>query len=571
MKRYWQILKRYRRDLLVSPVLVLIGVVCETIQPRFMATIVDEGVMPRDLTVIYRVGVWMIAISLVGFVASVANIYLSTRTSVRFGAGLRGELFHKIQQLSFSEIDRFTPASLITRLTNDITKIQHVVMMAMRILLRSPLMLVMAVFFIVNINVELSLILLAILPVLVGCTYLIVRRGFRYFLQVQQKIDRLNGVVRENLLNFRVVKSFTREPFEERKFATGSEELRVTLTRAGNLFVLFFPAIQLVTNIAMLVLLWLGGVKVIAGELQVGELIAFVNYLSQILVSLMMLSMIVTNIARAAASSGRVLEVMTAEPALKNNPAGPYRVTRGEVAFRHVHFRYPGASGDLLRDVTFRVAAGETIAVAGATGSGKSSLVHLIPRLHDATAGEVLVDGVNVKDYDREELLSRVAIVLQDDELFTGTILENLRWGRADASREEIERAARDALAHDFITGLPAGYDTPLGRGGVNLSGGQKQRLCIARALLKNPRVLILDDSTSAVDSDTELKIRHRLGERLGDVTLILITQRASAMQAADRVIVLEEGEVRDIGTPAELLARPGAYREIHDARREIF
>ncbi|MDR1273411.1 MAG: ABC transporter ATP-binding protein/permease, partial [Odoribacteraceae bacterium] len=466
---------------------------------------------------------------------------------------------------------RFTPASLITRLTNDITKIQHVVMMAMRILLRSPLMLVMAVFFIVNIDVELSLILLAVLPVLVGCAWWIVRGGFRYFLQVQQKIDRLNGVVRENLLNFRVVKSFAREPFEERKFTAGSEELRISLTRAGNLFVLFFPAIQLVTNVAMLVLLWLGGVKVIGGEIRVGELIAFVNYLSQILVSLMMLSMIVTNIARAAASSGRVLEVMTAEPALKNNPSGDHRVTRGEVTFRHVHFRYPGAPDDLLCDVSFHVAAGETIAVAGATGSGKSSLVQLIPRLRDVTAGEVLVDGVDVRDHDREELLSRVAIVLQDDELFTGTILENLRWGRADASREEIERAARDAMAHDFIVGLPAGYDTPLGRGGVNLSGGQKQRLCIARALLKNPRVLILDDSTSAVDSDTELKIRHRLAARLADVTLFLITQRARVMQAADRVIVLEDGVVRDIGAPADLLVRPGAYREIYDARREIF
>ncbi|MDR1414776.1 MAG: ABC transporter ATP-binding protein, partial [Odoribacteraceae bacterium] len=323
-RRYRQILWRYRRDLLVSPALVLVGVICETIQPRFMATIVDEGVMPRDLSVISRVGLQMILLSLLGFAASVTNIYLSTRVSVRFGADLRGQLFGAIQRLSFGAVDRLAPASLITRLANDTAKIQHVVMMSMRILLRSPLMLVMAVFFIININVSLSLILLAVIPVMVAGAYGIVRTGFRHFARVQLKIDRLNGIVRENLLNMRVVKSFVREPFEERKFADGNEDLRVTLTRAGNIFVLFFPAIQLVTNAAMLLLLWLGGVKVISGEIRVGELVAFVNYLSQILVSLMMLSMIVTNVARAAASSGRVLEVMD-EAAPTPRPARRHR------------------------------------------------------------------------------------------------------------------------------------------------------------------------------------------------------------------------------------------------------
>jgi ATP-binding cassette subfamily B protein len=375
----------------------------------------------------------------------------------------------------------------------------------------------------------------------------------------------------ENLLNLRVVKSFTREASETGKFTAGSEDLRDALTRAGNLFVLFFPAIQLVTNIAMIVILWLGGTRVIAGEIRVGELIAFINYLSQILVSLMMLSMIVTNIARAAASSGRVVEVLETRPEMTYPAVTAHRVTRGEVVFRHVHFRYPGSgAAEVLRDVHFRVAPGETIAVAGATGAGKSSLVQLIPRLRDVVSGEVLVDGVNVKEYSREELHARVAMVIQDDELFSGTIIENLRWGNPDATRDAIEQAARDAHAHDFISAFPAGYDTLLGRGGINLSGGQRQRLCIARALLRDPRVLILDDSTNAVDSETERLLRDALRRRLRGVTLFLVTHRVHAMQSADRVLLIEDGAISDIGTPAELLQRSPAYREIFRSRQII-
>jgi ATP-binding cassette subfamily B protein len=518
----------------------------------------------------------MLLVALLGLGASVANVYLSTRTSVGFSTDLRRALFHEIEQLSFTGIDRFTPASLVTRLTNDITKIQHVIMMSMRIMLRSPLMLVMATCFIVNIDAGLSLTLLGIIPVLAVAVYFIVKRGFRYFLVVQQKIDRLNGVVRENLINLRVVKSFGREGFEGSKFAAANDDLRDTLVRAGNLFVLFFPAMQLVTNLSMICLLWFGGLKVAGGEIKVGELISFVNYLSQILMSLMMLSMIVTNLARASASSGRVLEVLEAGAAVKEaSGGGRHRVERGEVTFRHVHFRFAGGERggerDVLRDVNFHVRAGETIAIVGATGSGKSTLVQLIPRLYDATAGEVLVDGIDVREIDREELHRRVGIVLQDDGLFSGTILDNLRRGKEGATRVEIERATRVARAHDFITGLPGGYDTLLGRGGINLSGGQKQRLCIARALLRDPVILILDDSTSAVDPATEREIRRELGEWARGVTLFVITQRAHVMQAADRVIVLEEGAVVAAGRPAELLQRPGPYRDIYHARGGAF
>jgi len=435
-------------------------------------------------------------------------------------------------------------------------------------------MLVLATFFVVEINTSLALILIGAIPVLGISVFLILRKGFPLFMKVQQKIDQLNGVVRENLINIRVVKSFVREDFESKKFERSSEDLRDMVIKASNVVVSIFPVMQLIMNISIIVILWIGGGKVMTGELKVGELISFVNYLMQILMALMLLSMVIMNIARASASSERVLEVLNTEPTLTNSKEGLsniHNISRGEVIFRNVYFRYTGGENDVLKDINFHIHKGETIAVVGATGAAKSSMLQLIPRLYDVTAGEVLIDGVNVKDYNLDELHAEIGMVLQKNELFTGTIIDNIRWGNPDATEEEVEEAARAAQAHDFIISFTDGYNTLLGRGGVNVSGGQKQRICIARALLRKPKILILDDSTSAVDSETEQKIRYNLNRLLRDTTVFIITQRINTMQSADRVIVLEDGEIDAIGKPSELIEKSEVYKEIYNSQQIAF
>lgn len=574
MGKYWQILKRYKGGLLISPLLVLITVLCETVQPMFMAEIIDNGVMNRDLSVITHIGTYMILVSIAGLVVNIINVYISSRIGIGFGTDLRETLFGKIQQLSFFDIDKFSSASLITRLTSDISRIQQIVLMSLRLLLRSPLMLAMAVFFVIRINRELAMVLIIAIPILGGSVYLILSKGFPFFLKVQQKVDQLNSVVRENLINIRVVKSFVREDFETKKFDKSSEELRDMVISASNIVVSIFPVMQLVMNLSTLAILWLGGQKVIHGELKVGELISFVNYLAQVLMSLMMLSMIIMSYARASASSKRILEVLDTEASLVNTKEGlqnKHKIEKGKVTFDNVSFRYIGGENDVLQHISFQAHPGETIALVGATGSAKSSLVQLIPRLYDATSGEIRIDDIPVKDYNLDELHARIGMVLQKNELFTGSIIDNLRWGKPDASIAEIEEATRAAEAHDFIQSFTDGYETLLGRGGINLSGGQKQRICIARALLRNPKILILDDSTSAVDTETELKIRNNLNALLHDTTVFIITQRINTMQSADRVIVLEDGEVNAIGTPDELMKSSDVYQDIYHSQQVLF
>lgn len=539
----------------------------------FMARIVDEGVMNSDLSVISRTGIYMVAISIVGLIFTVINVYISSRTSIGFGTDLRDALFRKIQQLSFSDIDRFSSASLITRLTNDITRIQQIILLSMRMMLRAPLMLIMAVFFVVRISTDLALILVAAIPVLSIAIYFILKKGFPFFLKVQQKVDHLNEVVRENLINIRVVKSFVREDFQTEKFNRSNDDLRDMVIKASNILVTMFPVMQLVMNLSIIAILWMGGARVMTGELQVGELISFVNYVMQVLMSLMMLTMIIMSFARASASSRRVLEVMNTEPSLQNTPEGltdRYKITSGEVQFKDVCFRYEGGETDVLKDLNFHVAPGETVAVVGATGSAKTSMVQLIPRLYDVTEGEIRIDNIPVESFNLDELHQKVGMVLQKNELFTGTIAENLRWGKEDATMDEIVEATKAAQAHDFIMSFTDGYDTMLGRGGVNVSGGQKQRICIARALLRKPLILILDDSTSAVDTETELKIRNNLRELLADTTVFIITQRINTMQSADKVIILEDGQIDAIGTPQELMETSELYKEIYNSQQIV-
>ena len=539
-----------------------------------MSEVIDLGVMKQDLSVVLHLGGYMIGVSVVGLIANIVNVYISSRVSIGFGTDLRSKLFEKIQGLSFSDIDRFNSASLITRLTNDISKIQQVILMSLRMLLRSPMMIAMALFFVIKINAEMAWILAASIPVMSICIFIILRKGFPLFIKVQQKLDNLNAVVRENLINIRVVKSFVREDFEEDKFTERSVDLRDMAIKAMNTIVNIFPLMQLVTNISIIAILWIGGVKVINNELKVGELISFVNYLTQILMSLMMMSMVIMSFARATASSRRIAEVLDTQSSLTDTAEGlldKYKIGLGNVTFRQVSFRYAGGETDVLHGINFDVKQGETIAVVGATGSAKTSMVQLIPRLYDVTEGEVLIDGVNVKDYNLNELHSQIGMVLQKNELFTGTIIENLRWGKPDASMAEIVEATRAAQAHDFIESFTDGYETILGRGGINISGGQKQRICIARALLRKPKILILDDSTSAVDMETEQKIRANLHALLSDTTVFIITQRVNTMQSADRVIILDNGQIEAMGKPSELMAQSEVYREIYNSQQIAF
>lgn len=573
MKHYWIILKKYKSSLLISPLLVLITVICETIQPYFMSRIVDEGIIPKEIEIITQVGIIMVIVSIVGLIISIVNVYISSKASIGFGTDLRATLFNKIQTFAFPDIDRFSTASLITRLTNDITKIQQVILMSMRILMRAPLMLIMALFFIIHINSELAFILAVAIPMLAICVFIIMRKGFPFFIKVQQKIDMLNGIVRENLINMRVVKSFVREDFETTKFTHSSEDLRDTVIKASNIIIAIFPAMQLVLNMSVLAILWFGGVKVMEGNLKVGELISFVNYLMQVLMALMMLSMVFMTIARASASSQRILEVLNSDSSLNDISIAlikDFKIRSGNVEFRNVCFRYAEGETDVLKNINFHVQTGETIAVVGATGSAKSSMMQLIPRLYDATEGEILIDGINVRDYKLDVLHQKVGMVLQKNDLFTGTILDNLKWGKPDATFEEVEEAAKAAQAHGFIMSFEKGYDTVLGRGGVNVSGGQKQRLCIARTLLRKPKILILDDSTSAVDSETEIKIKNNLDRILKDTTVFIVTQRINTMQSADRVIVLEDGEIEAFGTSDELIHTSAVCQEIHNSQQLI-
>lgn len=539
-----------------------------------MSKIIDDGVMVHNLSVITQIGIAMLVVSFIGFIASIINVSVSSRASIGFGTDLRDELFRKIQNFSFTDIDKFSSSSLITRLTNDISKIQQVVLMSLRMLLKSPMMIIMAVFFVIKINSGLAMVLLASVPILGISIYLILSKAFPLFIKVQQKVDNLNKVVRENLINIRVVKSFVREDFETQKFTASSEDLRDMVVRASNIVIIIFPAMQFIMNLSVVVILWIGGLKVSDGELKVGELISFVNYLVHILMSLMMMSIVIMAYARATASSRRIIEVLDTPSSLTNTSEGlldKYKIEKGDVVFHNVCFRYSGGENDVLRNITFHAKQGETIAVVGATGAAKSSLLQLIPRLYDVTSGRIEIDGVNVKDYNLGELHTKIGMVLQKNELFTGTILENLKWGKPDATMEEIEEAARVAQAHDFITSFTDGYNTLLGRGGVNVSGGQKQRICIARALLRKPKILILDDSTSAVDMETEQKIRTNLKELLQNTTVFIITQRINTMQSADRVIVLEDGEIDTIGKPSELIEVSKVYQEIYNSQQTAF
>ena len=567
-------LQGYKRQAVRSPVFITLEVICELILPLIMAEIVDVAIPAGDTAYIFRLGAVMLALSLLSMAFGVLSAKYATFASQGFGANLRQCLFDKVQEFSFADIDRFSSASLITRMTNDVNAMTMMLNMGLRMLVRAPVMLIAALGISISINPRLAVVLLVVIPLMILAIGILMKICTKLFEVMQTKIDGLNNTLQENLVAIRVVKAFVREDHERKKFQRSNDELMMAGLNVGMKVIAIMPIMMLAMNGATVAVLYLGGKMVMAEGFLLGDLQAFINYIFQILMSVMMVAMSLLQLSRAQACAHRINEVLSTEPSVEDKPEAEKQVLpapKGEVEFRDVSFKYvaTGTGDDVLSHISFDVKPGQFVAIVGGTGTGKSSLVNLIPRFYDVTGGAVLLDGVDVRDYPLEELRSRIGMVLQTNVLFTGTIRENLKWGKEDATEEEIIQAAKDAQAYDFIMALPDGFDTMLTQGGTNVSGGQKQRLCIARAMLRKPAVLILDDSTSAVDSATEAAIRESFAKNLKDTTVIIIAQRISSVQYADEILILEDDHIAAHGTHDELLKSSPIYQEIYQSQQE--
>lgn len=542
---------------------------CDLLQPTIMSRIIDVGVVGRDLNYVLKMGGIMLLITAVGAVAASIRSVLASIVSQNFGAELRSDLFRKIQSLSFKDIDKFNRASLVTRLTNDVTQIQVFVNGLMRIFVKAPLVGIGALIMAVRLNPPLSVVLAVVVPIVAILIVSNMKLGFPLFIKVQKALDHVNGVMREYLSGVRVVKAFNRYDFEVNKFNRANEELQGRSISANRMLSVFSPAIMLTVNLGIVMVLWLGGLGVNNGSMHVGHIIAFINYMTQILFSLMMVSMVFNMFVRAKASTGRVAEVFSIKDNMNwNDVDGKPALEKGRIDFENVTFSYDGISGDpVLKMINLTINPGETVGIIGSTGSGKSTLVNLIPRFYDVTSGTIKVDGVNIQQMSPKKLREKIAIVPQKNILFTGTVADNIRWGNDKAESEEIEKAAAIAEADDFIKATPEGYMTRIGQGGVNFSGGQKQRISIARALVKNPEILILDDSTSAVDVATEARIKASLKKYANGLTCLLIAQRITSIMDTDKIAVLDHGEVVGIGRHEELLENCQVYQEIFQSQ----
>ncbi len=547
-------------------------VVGEVLMPKLISVIIDSGVSKGDVSSVSATGIMMIVVALMMMLGGVLGNYFAVRASVGFATGLRSDLFKKVQKFSFKNIDDFSTGSLVTRLTNDITQMQNVIRMSLVMLLRAPGMLIGALIMAISINKRLAMIIAIVIPILATAIITIMVKAFPRFNIMQKKLDKVNSDIQENLTNVRVVKSFVRTDYENDRFSKSNRDLRDSTLKAMYLVIKNGPVMTLMMNITTLAVVWTGGNFIIKGSMAVGELTAFTTYIVQILMSLMMVSMIILSASRALASSKRIKEVLNAESDIIDDFAKEpnKKIEKGMVEFKNVSFSYNSSSSvKTLDGISFRVDPGKTLGIIGATGSGKTSLVQLIPRLYDVTEGEILIDGTDVRDYSLYNLREGVGMVLQKNTLFSGTIEENMRWGKEDATDEELQRFASYAQAHTFITSFTDGYETELGQGGVNVSGGQKQRLCIARALIKNPKILILDDSTSAVDTATETKIRESFSNDLRDTTKIIIAQRITSVMEADKILVIDDGKIVGEGTHPELLAQNSYYQEIYYSQKD--
>ena len=560
--------REFKKVSFLTPVCMIGEVIMEMLIPMMMASIIDDGVNKGDMEHIYRVGILMIAAAAFGLLAGVLGGVFGARASTGFARNLRKGMFDNIQSFSFANIDKFSVAGLVTRLTTDVTNLQMAYQMLLRMTFRAPTSLLVAMFMAFSINARLAGIYLAAVFALGIVLFFIMSRATRYFRQVFEKYDELNASVQENVSGIRVVKAYVREDYENRKFGKAAENLYRMFVRAEKIVVCNAPVMQLTVYTCILLISWLGARMIVADSLTTGELMSLLAYCMNILMSLMILSMIFVMLTMSEASGERVAEVLNEKSTLKNPEHPVYEVENGSIEFRDVSFSYSAtAEKPVLEHINLSIRSGETIGIIGGTGSSKSSLVNLVSRLYDVSEGAVLVAGRDVRDYDMEALRNQVAVVLQKNVLFSGTILENLRWGDENASLEECVQACRLACADDFIQQFPDKYDTYIEQGGTNVSGGQKQRLCIARALLKKPKILILDDSTSAVDTATDARIRNAFADEIPDTTKLIIAQRISSVQNADRIIVMENGRVNGFGTHEELLQTNEIYRDVYESQ----
>lgn len=566
MKRYWKYIKPYLPAFICGPLLMIVEVIGEVLLPKFMANIINIGAANQDVPYIITMGIVMVVTALLMMAGGIGGAYFAAKAAISFAADIRKDTFEKVQKFSFANLDQYNTGSLVTRLTNDVTQVQNLINMALRMMLRAPGMLIGALIMAFMMNRELAAVILVVIPILVILIGIVIKTAFPRFTIMQKKLDTLNSTIQEMLTNVRVIKSFVRGDYEEEKFSRANEDLKKSSLSAFNVVILNMPIMMLMMNLTTLGVVWFGGKQILVGRMPVGDLTAFTTYIVQILMSLMMLAMVLLQSSRAMASLHRITEVLDARIDLtdENSAQKDKRVENGTVEFKDVSFRYYKENKEpVLSHINFKIDSGKILGIIGSTGSGKTTLVQMIPRLYDPDEGEVLVDGVNVKEYSLEHLREGVGMVLQKNVLFSGTIRENLMWGDENASEEEVEEAAAAAQA-GFVRDFTEGYETELGQGGVNVSGGQKQRLCIARALLKKPKILILDDSTSAVDTATEAKIRESFSGLLKETTKIIIAQRITSVMEADEILVLDEGEIVGKGTHEELLKTCEAYQEIY-------
>lgn len=572
MKNVLKYILPYRKTIFAAVLFMICDVVCVMLEPYLMSRIIENGIEKGNSPYIIIVGIIMILVAVFAAFSGVMNARCSAKAGVSFAADLREGIFSKVQEFSFENIDKFSTESLVTRMTNDVTHIQHTVTMCMRIMVRAPMMFIIAIFMTLTLNASISSIFIFIVPVLAISLALIIIKSTPLFGIMQKAMDKLNGTIRENLMNVRVVKSFVRQEDEKVKFKNANSHLMETSLKAMYIVILNMPVMSLLLNISTVLIVWFGGNQIINSTMTVAELSAYLNYINHILFSLMMFSMMFINMTRASASFKRVSEVFNTKSTLTNieNPKVCDKL-QGNVTFRNVYFKYSKEQEEyVLKDINFEAKKGEVIAVVGGTGSGKTTLVQLIPRLFDITQGELLIDGVDIKEYDLDFLRENIGVVLQKNTLFSGTISENLRWGNENATDEEVEFFARAAQAHEFISAFPERYNTYIDQGGANLSGGQRQRLCIARAMIKRPAILILDDSTSAVDTATERNIRESFNTVLKDTTTFIIAQRISSVRDADKIIVMNNATVEAVGTHEELLNSSETYREIYESQQGV-
>lgn len=570
LKRFYVYMEKYKMYAVLSCLCVAFETLFELIIPMIMADIIDVGVANGNQAYILERGLQMVFCAGISLVLGIGYARFAALCGQGLGAELRKAEYRKIQEFSFSNTDKFSTSSLVTRLTSDVTLIQNAVSNGIRPLIRAPLMMVTGMILSYLLNAKLALVFFVAAPTLGICLWLVIRKVRPLYTRMQSAIDLVNRMIQENLTAIRVVKAYVREDYEKVKFAQVNQELKSISEKSFRTAVLNMPAMQLVMYTTIICILWFGGKLIFAGEMQVGELTGFLSYVLQILNSLMMISNVFLMLTRAMASGKRILDVLDEEIDLKEDPEATGEIKAGEIEFRNVSFKYKKEGKKyVLSNVSFHIEPGQTVGIIGGTGSAKSTLVQLIPRLYDVTEGEILIDQIPVKQYPLKHLREAVAMVLQKNTLFTGTIADNLRWGKEDASEEELMKACRMACADEFLLQMKDGLSSQVEQGGVNLSGGQKQRLCIARALLKRPRILILDDSTSAVDTATEAKIREALQNNLADTTKIIIAQRITSVMHADQILIMEDGKLNDCGTHEELLQRNEIYQEIYYSQQE--